>query len=658
IIEQLGDITSDPFNTAIVLADENMLMPVLNSLPLSVTDINITMGYPLHQTPVYSLVHRLLSLQKRRREEGSLVTFYYADVLKILKHQYISFLFREECEKALSMIRDQNLVRVPADDLMFNEFFSKLFVVADDHISLNRYIGNVLLEVISFMTSSDGEDESGSGRLSLQQEYLYILIKSINQLDTLFNTSGLTPGKDIYSRIIEKVMLNINVPFSGEPLCGLQVMGILETRVLDFENIIFVSVNEGILPKGSPGNTYIPYNLRMAFGLPTIKHQDSIYAYYFYRLLQRSKKIRFLYNSGSGGLRTGEMSRFLLQLKYSEKLKPQFAETRFMIMPHERVPEKIIRTETIQEFLEKKYIQPGAYRSLSPSALNAWNSCSMRFYYRYIAGIKEADDVQSEVDSLMFGNILHHAMKNLYGDFWRTIITGDVIEALIEDTDRVNSAVEGAFREIMMNRRQGNITGRNLIIISVISDLVKQIMRIDSRFSPIKIVSLEEKYKTGLTVERGNKKFTIFLEGTIDRVDIIDGKIRILDYKSGRDNLDIRSLDELFEENGKYKNSAAFQTLVYCFIYLRNNPGTNLRPSLYPVRLIYDNSFSDIFNIKDGIGAGSLDDFSKINDHFVSCLTGIIGDIFDPERDFEMTSETSVCRYCTYNKLCDRQDVK
>ncbi len=658
IIEQLGNITSDPFNTAIVLADENMLMPVLNSLPLSVTDINITMGYPLHQTPVYSLVNRLLSLQKRRREEGNLITFYYGDVLKILKHQYTAYLFRDDCDKVVSMIRDQNLVRVPADDLMVNEFFSKLFIAADDHISLNRYIGSVLLEVISSMAITDSDEETGSGRLSLQQEYLYILIKSINQLDTLFDTSGLTPGKDIYSRVIEKLMRNINVPFSGEPLCGLQVMGILETRVLDFENIIFISVNEGILPKGSPGNSYIPYNLRMAFGLPTIKHQDSIYAYYFYRLLQRSKKIRFLYNSGSGGLKSGEMSRFLLQLKYSEKLKPQFAESRFMIIPHERVPEQIKRTVIIQELLEKKYIQPGAYGSLSPSALNTWNSCSMRFYYRYIAGLKEADDVQAEVDSPLFGNILHHAMKNLYGGFGRTIITGDVIESMINNADKINSAVEGAFREIMMNRRPGKIGGRNLIIVSVISDLVKQIMRVDSRLSPIEIVSLEEKYKTGITIERGNKKYTISLEGTIDRVDSIDGVIRILDYKSGKDNLYIRSVDDLFEENGKYKNSAAFQTLVYCFIYLRNNPGVKLRPSLYPVRLIFDNNFSDIFNIKNGIGAGSLDDFGKINDHFVSCLTGIISDIFDPERDFEMTSETSVCKYCSYNKLCDRQDVK
>jgi len=435
-------------------------------------------------------------------------------------------------------------------------------------------------------------------------------------------------------------------------------MGILETRALDFKNIVFISVNEGVLPKGSAGNSYIPYNLRMAFGLPTVKHQDSIYAYYFYRLIQRARRVRFIYNSSASGLRTGEMSRFLLQLKYNLSFNTVFTDSRFNIVPPPIAGESMKREPQAHRRLEELYLSSGkTRRALSPSALNTWIGCRMKFYYRYVLGLEEPENVQEEVDSPMFGTILHDAMNSLYSDFVGREVCKRDIERLIADNRGIERIVEVSFRNKYLRGGSGEISGKNLIITSVMQNMIIRLLEIDRETAPFKLVELEKKHYSEIAVETKGRVIDILLGGTIDRVDQLGSVVRILDYKSGKDSLDIDNIESLTAYNVRKRNSAAFQTFVYSLIYTDNNPTVRLRPSLYPVRSIYGADFSDVFFIKKGDCSGAIEDFSLLKDKFRESLRDVISDIFNPQRDFDMTGIKENCSFCPFSGLCGRYEV-
>ena len=499
LLKTFGDYSPEPDKTAIILADENMLMPVVNSIPESVESVNVTMGYPLYQTPVYSLVNHLLLLQKNSRigQDGS-SNFYHADVERVFSHQYITHGFQVDSENILSNIKVQNLVRVEGTDMQVNSFFSLLFSSPGTFRELNTYIIRVLGEIlVTFPGKEDPPDDEISTGSKMQMEYLFSVIRAFKQLESLFSESDINLGIDIYIRICDRLIRKLIIPFSGEPLSGLQVMGILETRSLDFENILILSVNEGVLPRSAAGSTYIPYNLRMAFGLPTVKHQDSIFAYYFYRVIQRAKRVRFIYNSNSSGLRTGEMSRFLLQLKYNKVFTTSYVDTRFNIEPPNSDSEIISRTAKIQDIIESRYLKNKEYRILSPSALNTWIKCQLKFYYMYIAGLEETDLVKEDIDSPMFGNILHDSMNSLYKPWVEAVIDSPSIELLLKNNDHIRDTVESSFRQKFMRNNPGTISGKNLIIITLIENMITRILTIDKHLAPFEVIGLERIFTTG-----------------------------------------------------------------------------------------------------------------------------------------------------------------
>lgn len=687
----------DPNDTAIVLADENLLLPVLNSLPATVNNINVTMGFPLYHTPVYSLVHQLLNLQKNRQDRGAEITFYYNDVINILQHQYVAFNFPADSGTVIREIKEKNILRISMESLLLNGLFEVIF---SDSFNMRTYLqavlsfvaglfegnGSAAVEAVdsSLPGGEGGEASSGNraarksagsdselpfgegeaassgtrtspSRLNLQQEYIYSLVLPLNQLSRIMEESGMELGIDLYARLTDRIMRQVVIPFSGEPLQGLQVMGILETRSLDFRNIILLSANEGKIPKPPPANSYIPYNLREAFGLPTIKHSDSIYAYYFYRLLHRSEKVHFVYNNSTEGLRSGEMSRFLLQLKYDHKYNVSFLDTRFNILPAARVKDLIRRTAEINELIHSLYLDENCSKYLSPSAINTWIGCKMKFYYRYLAGIKESEDVLEEVDALAFGNILHHVMKEIYEPYTGKIIDRDELKDMLADSAYIRKMVGNAFRKVFMKGNPGPVRGKNLVITSIIEKMTSRIIEADSNYAPFEIVSLEKFYRGSLPCVVNGASRLLPLGGAIDRVDRSGELCRILDYKSGADSVEIRSIEDLFDYDSKDRNGAAFQTLLYCELFARDSDATDVRPSLYPVRKIFNEDFSDVFRIKNGAGKGYLLSYDGVREHFLAGLGKILSDIFDPDIDIEMTDDQQKCTYCPYKQLCNRK---
>ena len=304
---------------------------MLTSLPGNIGDINITMGYPLKMTGVYSLIRHLLNLQRNSSIENGKTFFGYQEVIEILRHQLICNLIDKDKEQIINEITENNLIRIPSDFLCRSAILKSIFSKPVDPEQLSEY----LREILSIIPTGVGNDTEASPDQVMQKklinEFIYSVMKSVNRLETIVSSPDVSFRNETYIRILDKILRNQSVPFTGEPLSGVQIMGFLETRALDFRNIILLSVNEGILPSVSSGSSFIPFSIREAFGLPVINHQESIYAYHFFRLLHRAENVTFIYNSDSTGLRTGEMSRFLTQMKYEQIIKPSVLNLSFDI---------------------------------------------------------------------------------------------------------------------------------------------------------------------------------------------------------------------------------------------------------------------------------------------------------------------------------------
>ena len=639
--------------TAIILADENLLVPILSTIPDTIEDVNITMGYPLKFSPVYSLIRNLLSLQINCRREGAEYLFNHGDVINILRHSY----FAEE-ETLHSQLIVTELIKeerqwIPSERLKTNSVFEAIFNKPDDHFNLPTYIKNIL-ELVYIADNDDHEDKHGGTANKIRNEFIYRVLLVLNRIDNAITGSDIKLASATWSRLLDKVLRGISIPFSGEPLKGIQVMGILETRSLDFHNLIILSVNEGILPGSSAGSSYIPYNLREAFGLPTIRHQDSIYAYYFYRLLHRSENVTFVYNSNSDGLRTGEMSRFLLQLKYLDKHPPDFSGASFRISAQKAAVSRIPRNEKHIVKMQELFLGPeGKY--LSPSAVNCWLYCRMKFFYRYICGLREPERIITDIDPAFFGELLHSIMERIYSPFTGRPVPGNILKSLSGNENEILNVSKEVIAENFHESLVKDFTGNVQLVAGILSTYVKHIIRKDSESASLMIMALEKNTSSKMEINADNKKFEISAGGFIDRLDRLGSSYRIIDYKTGSVPMEIRSVDSLFDENDEKRNEAWFQILMYCEILNRTDQHAVLIPSVYAVRNLTDPGFSGLLTIKGkDVNEQVLTDYGKIRNIYNTKLEDTIGQMFSRNSDFYMTDHLRKCEYCPYRKICTR----
>ncbi|MFG6411082.1 MAG: PD-(D/E)XK nuclease family protein, partial [Bacteroides acidifaciens] len=388
---------------AVVLCNEALLLPVLHSIPQEVKNVNITMGFPLAQTPVYSFINAAMELQTNgyRSDTGR---FTYEAVSAILKHPYTQQLSTHADSLEDELTKTNRFYPLPSE-LKQDDFLANLFTPRSGIKDLCDYLVG-LIKDISILYRKEGEYNDIFNQL--YRESLFQSHLKINRLYSLIESGELNVRTDTLKRLISKVLTASNIPFHGEPAIGMQVMGVLETRNLDFRNLVMLSLNEGQLPKSGGESSFIPYNLRKAFGMTTIEHKNAVYAYYFYRLIQRAENITLLYNTSSDGLNRGEESRFMLQLLVEG---PHEITREYLEAGQSPQSNQEIQIEKTPEVLRRIY---RAYDSsnpksviLSPSALNAYLDCRLRFYYRYVAGLKTPDEVSAEIDSALFGTIFH-----------------------------------------------------------------------------------------------------------------------------------------------------------------------------------------------------------------------------------------------------------
>jgi CRISPR/Cas system-associated exonuclease Cas4 (RecB family) len=651
LLKEFGEPSPE---TAIILADENMLIPVLHSLPETIEEFNITMGYPVHETPLYSLIGHIIRLQDNCREyEDGSWKFYNKDVLAILNHPSVNHGYEEEFRNIISEIKDQNLIFVSEKWLQEHSAITAFFIKIRDTNAILSYLLNILEEITRRSTGSE------SGMKELENEILFQMFIRIKRLEEILQETKIEFQATTLFRLIRKMLLNTRIPFSGEPLTGLQVMGVLETRVLDFRNLVLLSMNEGVFPRTPFRHSFIPHNLRFGFNLPVVEHQDAIYSYYFYRLIQRAEKIVLVYNSKSEGLSGGERSRFLHQLVYSKSFTLKEKVIAYNIQANTERPISIQKDQSVRDLLMEYAVDASDAKYLSPSALNMYMDCPLKFYFRFVANIEEPEELKEEVDPLLFGTLLHTAMNDLYKPFGTEVISRDLLKGLLHNRSRIHSSANHAFKEVF--RLTGNVNdliieGRNVIMHEIIVQYMAAIVERDILYAPFSIVDMEKKVVMKLPVQNESGIFDIQIGGRIDRIDYMADEIRILDYKTGRVFQKVNSINEIFDRDKKDRNSAVFQVMLYSKLshFLRQGLNIPLVPGLYPVMDINKDDFDYHIFMGPPNKKEIIPDYRPMDAEFTEKLTELVEEIYNTAIPFHPTEITERCEYCPYRNICHR----
>lgn len=641
-------------NIVVVLADEQLLFPVLHSLPPQVDKINVTMGFPLSAAPLFTLVEHLIDLQLRLRKNTEREwLFHYKPVLNVLRHPLVRVVDGEKTNEIIKEIEKDNKVFVRAQEVEGRfELLSAIFCPAGN--DLIDYFQRVILAIAPCLSEE------------INRSFHYHFFKILNRLKEIQEEEQETMTLQSFTKLFRQLARSERLPFTGEPLEGLQIMGVLETRNLDFEHVFVLSMNEDFFPASHQQRSYIPYNLRKAFGLPTYEHQDAIYAYLFYRLLQRAKTVNLFYNSEGNDLGGEEMSRFLQQLLYESGL-PIKRETLFNSVNFSQVPEvRIDKTSAVLEAMGG-YLKDGEgqfARRLTPSALNVYLDCRLKFYLRYIARLYEKNEVSDDVDAMIFGNILHKGMELLYAGFvkhfGRNEVTAKDFTWLRKE---IPGAVSAAFKLSygVAEDREFFFEGKNLIASHVIQQFMEQILKKDKAYAPFEILGLEADEEEGFTLEYPvtieGKTRTAGLKGIIDRIDHKGEVVRVIDYKTGKDERDFETLEKLFDPGDKYRRKAVFQTFYYGLLYQGSFPGSELQitPGIIRTRDLFRSDFD--YRVKQKKQYKKYDlvtDMTPYLPEFERHLQDLLQEIFDSKVPFDQTKDISKCRFCPYKDICDR----
>ncbi|HAM98456.1 MAG TPA: hypothetical protein DCQ26_07570 [Marinilabiliales bacterium] len=646
-----SDAVSD---TALVLSDENLLMPTLQQIPENVEDINVTMGFPFTESLTGSFINSLIQLQLNAKHSAAHgFRFYYKNVLALLRHPFIQQAAPIFAEEMVSRVLKENLIQIPAKEIQVTPLFYSIFAPTHDKTAFLNLLKDILSQLKKDVWNSNANQE-----LLLEQEFALKAYLTALQLSEQINNQQVTLTLPTYFKLLQKVLNQLKVPFEGEPINGLQVMGFLETRNLDFKNVIILSVNEGQLPTSGHAPSFIPYSLRRGFGLPTRELHDAMYAYYFYRLLQRAENVWLLYNVGLNGINSEDKSRFIYQMLYNKYFNVTLENDSQLISVSKSEPISVPKDAQVLAAL-KQFTLIESEKKLSPSALSGYIICPLRFYYRTIAGIHEPDEVEEQIDARLFGNIFHLVSEKFYTQFFNQneLVTTEKLASLQKNDKALDVWIKEAFKEVLIGKnssKEYSIEGKNLIVFEVIRKYLHQLITIDLNHTPFSIVGLEHKISTLLPVKIQGKDMDVILGGTIDRLDRTDKGLRIIDYKTGTDKLGFNDLEQLFD-SGKTKDvKAVFQTFVYSLMVAKNSPGERyILPTIYQVKDFYRDDLS--FNVySDKFVPFQNSNFIEIKNEFTERLEQLIAEIFDARIPFTQTEHVKNCEFCTYKNLCNR----
>lgn len=652
--------SSEAMNTAIVLPDENLLLPTLYSIPKEIDKINVTMGYSLANSSVSGLIEHIFDLQRNIRMTDGQVGFYYRPVQAILNHRYILNVAGDKAKELKHDIVQYNKIIVRAADLQAaHPLLANIFVSIDNWRDIPQYLKTILASLRTSLSVNDDKDidainEGINARsIDIECEFIVEYYKTINKMEDTLKDSQIEMTVETYLKLLRKLIIGISVPFRGEPLSGLQLMGVLETRALDFDNLIILSMNEGIFPVKKAANSFIPYNLRKGFDLPTYEHQDSIFSYHFYRMINRAKHIYLLYDTRTEGLQTGEVSRYFNQIKhlYADSFDIREKLAVYAVSASESQTISIAKSPQIvarmQNFLS------GGERSLSASAINTYLNCPLQFYFAIVENMAEEDEIAETIEASTFGTIFHSIMEWIYKPFSGKMLTADLLHKISKDERLLTDLIERSFAENFFKNKDRikQLTGQNFLTGEVLRKYIKQVLATDARKTPFIYIESEKRIKIDYPLGSG---IVVSLKSFIDRVDEVKGRTRIIDYKTGKGVLRFKNMNDLFDKELKDRPKAVMQVFMYAHLYLMEVPEVIIEPGIYYLRNLFDPRFDPDVIYRPEREDIQINDFSLYRDEFKALFDKCLNEIFDPSVPFDQTPTGEACKWCTFTNICKK----
>lgn len=649
ILKKNSDNGSDPIKTAVILPDETLLMPVLDSIPDSYSKINVTMGFPISATPLMSFMNAVTAFQKDVKVKGGRRCFYHGTTCELLRHEYMRGAAHQECEMLVKEIIRQNVIFIAEDNELLKNIASPLlraiFKMPESSAQMLEYLLEILKELDSCTDT-------------LNREFIYRYYLAIERLMRL----AIPMKKETCLRLLSQITGGITIPFRGEPLAGLQVIGSLEVRALDFENIIILSVNEGRFPASSQSNSLIPYNLRIGFGLPTYELQDAIAAYHFYRSVCRAKNVWLVYDTRTEGLKSGEESRFIKQLEYHYNIPlKKSVVSAVPVIDEVGTAISVQKTGPIMQKLYDAFDAEYGKKVLSASAINNYLACPLQFYLQYVEGIRESDEVEESVEASTFGTIFHDCMEEIYSKYKGEIVSAEILDGIIGN----DALIERIIKDKFFKNKILEIEGRNVIIKEVIKKYILITIEYDKKYAPFEYVGGEETFYHKLELPNGRKVKFMAVIDRIDKTGREGETLRVIDYKTGRvevPNSD-SDIEDLFDRESEKQYKAFVQLYLYALVLAENagadkflelkdgrkvklsftEDSSDFEVAVYPVTALKKDSV-----ISEQVYSGNLATYKR-------CLTECVTEIFNSDIPFYQADEQSTaCGYCMFKQICGR----
>ena len=649
--------SADLKDTVVVLLDEKFLQPVMNALPDSIDKVNITMGLPLSYMQLADFMRHISDMQNNAAvSSAGKKRFYHRDVIALLQHTYFRLLSRgtESIPEAVRYIRSNNKITVTKDELLdwFKDDAELIDILFHKSGTAGEYMEHLvrIIDVLGLrlMTILEG----GAIEIQTDIEVLYWLKKVVTNLQE--SLSVFEPVWDIKAiqKLIDNELRNTRLPFESDKAEGLQIMGIMETRCLDFKNVIILSMNEGIFPSGKSLATFFPYDLRKGGTMTTHRERDAVAAYLFYRLIQRAENVYLVYNTESDLLGGGEKSRFILQIQHEltrfPKIKIQ--ERNFVLgaeVTQFEHPINIEKNDGVQALL-KAYLSE---RGLSPTALNSYINCTLQFYFKNILGLREQDDIEESLEASTIGSAVHYALENIYKEILNKPLHVEYLKKVVLDTDRVGDLIKGFLRERF--EEESLKQGKNYLLYNVCKSLVinflkneiKRVEELAEEGKTITVTLLEQKMEQRLKL--GDNE--IYIHGLTDRVEQVAGVPGIADYKTGDSKRGKVKIDDLALLKTSPDYSKAFQLMMYAWLY-RGQYGKQtqgIRSGIYWLRHAEGKYESLMKDKSDLIADSTLNSFQNI-------LEEILNEMVNKDVPFTKTEDKDRCKFCDFVRICGR----
>jgi len=628
LIERSGTDT----NKAVILSDESLLLPVLESIPGQFDAINVTMGYPLSLSIFYNWFESYILLFRRATEwkkdapESTITGIYYKEVNAFFKNTVFEFLSNDKRKYILdflSQLKQEQLIFINRD--RFNSIQEHLGV-AFFKLSNNpsHSVIDYCLQLIELI-KNDGKETISA----IEKECLFTFYKCFNRLKELNDRVKENIDLETLYQVFKQLCSKESIDFVGEPLGGLQVMGVLESRTLDFKEVIITSVNEGVLPSGKTQNSFIPFDVKRKFGLPIYKEKDAIFSYHFYRLLQRAKKITIIYNSKVSQLQGGEMSRFIKQLLHELPFKNKRAEVKLesfspLLLRSDKRKVGIPKSKNIIDAIQT-HIESG----LSPSAINTFLNCELDYYYKYILGLREEEAVEEKVESNTFGTIVHNSVERLYQPFLGKILDDVIIQKIKTEVDQ--ELIFQFKKELGIIPEYGNHKLTYEIARVFINNLILFDKKQIDLGNEIQLLKVEESFKSSFDIPYDSGLQAVVLKGKVDRVDRMNGKLRIIDYKTGGvqlSDLSFQNVDVLLSG----RKDKAVQMLIYKLAYQRANSKEEVTAGIVSLK-----------NISSGFVPLKFEYSGEKEEEF---LSNLLNRLFEVDKTLVHQAGARFCQFC------------